>query len=305
MLRLPDRQILHGRIVDDGTEFHLFFVNTPHESKQRDTSIGHAVSGDLRVWRMLPDAIAPFDGPAWDDLGAGTGTALRGPDGRWRLFYSGVSRGEAGLVQRIGVARSSDLVAWSRAAEPLLSADPSWYEKLDLIGWPEEVWRDPFVFADPAGSGFHMLITARAASGAAADRGVVGHARSDDLDTWEILPPLTDPAGFGQLDAPQSSIVDGQPLLIFSCTAAMLSPQRSGHPGVWVAPGDSRLGPWDVSSAVPVDRPGLHAAQLVRNHDGQWMVMGTLDGGIADPVAVRYGESGLEVLPAGIGPWDA
>ena len=37
---------------------------------------------------------------------------------------------------------------------------------------------------DPDGDGWHMLITARAAHGPVDDRGVVGHAWSADLRTW-------------------------------------------------------------------------------------------------------------------------
>jgi beta-fructofuranosidase len=285
MLRLPDRRILRGRIVLDGTDFHLFFSHTPAAAPGRETTIGHAVSADLRSWHPREDVLTPIESPEWDDLGALPGTALGGPDGRWRLFYAGISRAEGGLVQRIGVATSADLTTWARGEQPTLSADPADYEKLGLSGWPDEVWRDPFVFADPGGDGFHMLITARASGG-----GVVGHARSTDLDTWEVKRPLTGPAGFEVLDGPQSSIVDGQPLLVFSSPG----PARAG---MWVAPGESRLGPWDIASARHVDKPGVESGQLVRDHSGQWMVVGTLDGEIADPVPVRYDDGGLWALP--------
>ena len=50
------------------------------------------------------------------------------------------------------------------------------------------------------------------------DGGVVGHARSADMLTWELGPPLTAPgAGFGQLEVAQVWVVDGAPLLVFTC----------------------------------------------------------------------------------------
>jgi beta-fructofuranosidase len=285
MLRVPDRRILSGRILDDGTDFHLFFSHAPLAAADRETAIGHAVSTDLRWWDPHGDVVRPIEGPAWDDLAALPGTAIRGPDGRWRLFYAGISRAEGGLVQRIGIAASADLISWVRAQQPALSADPFGYEKLGLTGWPDEVWRNPFVFADPSGDGFHMLITARAAGG-----GVVGHAHSTDLDTWEVRPPLTEPAGFDVLEDPHASIVDGQPLLVFS------SPVPASA-GVWVASGESRLGPWDIVNAQHVEKPGFESGQLVRDHSGRWMLVGTLNGEIADPVPVRYGDGGLDALP--------
>ena len=59
-------------------------------------------------------------------------------------------------------------VAWHLCgfgADPLLEADPRWYEKYDGTAWFDEAWRDPWVFADPGGDGWHMLITARAGGG--------------------------------------------------------------------------------------------------------------------------------------------
>jgi hypothetical protein len=48
----------------------------------------------------------------------------------WYLFYTGASKAEHGLVQRIGLATSPDLFAWQHAGEVLV-ADPRWYETLD------------------------------------------------------------------------------------------------------------------------------------------------------------------------------
>ena len=80
-------------------------------------------------WQLVADALVPADAPSWDDLATWTGCTVRGPDGRWYLFYTGVGRAEDGLVQRIGLAVSDDLTTWHRhGAGPLVEADPSWYE---------------------------------------------------------------------------------------------------------------------------------------------------------------------------------
>ena len=203
------------------------------------------------------------------------------------------------VVQRIGVARSDDLETWHRAGDrPLLEADPRWYAQLDLTLWIDEAWRDPYVFADPDGHGWHMLITARGLDdgGDSAGRGVIGHATSPDLEHWEIRPPLTTPAGFGQLEVPQSVEVEGIPVLIFSCWPARMSEaRREGAPrgGVWVVPGASMLGPWDIDAATAFDHPSLYAARLVEETPGLWALLGFRDiedgafvGAILDPLAV-------------------
>lgn len=308
MLRLADHWIWDSWGVRDGDEHHMFFLRASralHDPDRRHlrASIGHARSTDLRSWDLLPDALVPADSPAWDDQATWTGSVVRAPDRTWRMYYTGVGRAERGLVQRVGMATSHDLVTWHRSgSDPLLAADPRWYEKLDLDAWTDEAWRDPHVVADPAGDGWHMLLTARVREGEARGRGVIGHARSPDLSRWEVQPPLTAPAGFGQLEVPQVAVVDGLPVLIFSCWPdRMAVGRRDPRPagGVWVAPGESVLGPWDLAAAEPFDHPSLYAGRLVEESPGHWVLLGFRDtedgtfvGEISDPMPVaRHGRS--------------
>jgi beta-fructofuranosidase len=303
-LRLADHWVWDIWLADDGERYHLFFLRASralHNPDRRHlrASIGHACSTDLVTWTLLPDALVPSDEPAWDDLATWTGSVVRADD-RWLMYYTGVSRAERGLIQRIGLAVSDDLVIWHRSpVNPAAEADPRWYEKLDPACWFEEAWRDPWVFADPHGAGWHMLVTARARTGAPDGRGVLGHLRSDDLVWWQAGPPLTAPAGFGHLEVPQVEIVDGQPVLVFSCLAGQLSDERrhASAGGVWSASGASLLGPFDLVDGVRLfDHPSLYSGRLVRRRDGGWVLLGFLgngpDGGfvgeICDPIPVRH-----------------
>jgi beta-fructofuranosidase len=291
VLRLADHWVWDSWPADDGERFHLFFLRASralHDPGRRHhrASIGHATSSDLRDWTLQPDALVHADAPAWDDLAVWTGSVIRGPDRRWNLFYTGVSHAERGLVQRIGRAVSDDLTTWRRTGAPL-EADPRWYEKLDPAAWIDEAWRDPYVVR--ADDGWHMLITARVNHGSPGGRGVIGHAWSPDLERWEVRPPLTEPAGFGQLEVPQTVTVRGRPLLVFSCWGDRM--QRPGRGGVWIAPGESLLGPWDLGAATPLDHPSLYAARLVQDRDDHWFALGFRDtedgafvGEIADPI---------------------
>jgi beta-fructofuranosidase len=310
-LRLTDHWVWDSWVADDGDYYHLFFLRAARSLmdpllRHQSAAIGHAVSTDLRSWRVLPDALVAADGPAWDDMATWTGSVVRGPDGTWWMFYSGLSRSDGGRVQRIGAATSPDLMTWTRGNGPPLEADPRWYEKVDSGVWHEEAWRDPFVIADPAGDGWHMLITARARSGPADGRGVIGYARSSDLRDWEVRPPLTTPAGFGHLEVAQSRVVDGVPVLVFSCQPDFLSAARRADTrtgDVWFAPGESRLGPWDFDRVHAVAHPSLYAGQLLRDRDGQWLLLGFRNledgefvGEIVDPIHVRLQDGGLRVI---------
>jgi beta-fructofuranosidase len=292
VLRLPDHWVWDSWHAHDGAEHHLFFLRASRalldpDRRHHRASIGHATSTDLREWRLQPDALVHSDFPAWDDRALWTGSVIRQPDERWRMFFTAISHAEEGRIQRIGTAVSDDLVTWTRSADnPLLEADPRWYEKHDPALWFEEAWRDPYVFADPGGDGWHMLVTARAGGG-----GVVGHARSADLVRWEVLPPLTAPASFGHLEVMRTEVIDGQPVLMFSCGPGFIAEPRDG--AVWIAPGESLLGPWDVEGAVALEHPSLYAAQFIRDGDG-WTVLGFRDtedgvfhGEIMDPLPIE------------------
>lgn len=100
-LRLGDHWVWDSWVADDGENYHLFFLRAARSlrdpaRRHYRASIGHAVSPNLRTWRVLPDALVAKAGLA-------SGTRRRG------------------------------------GTRPC--------------------------FADPAGEGWHMLITARAASG--------------------------------------------------------------------------------------------------------------------------------------------
>jgi beta-fructofuranosidase len=220
------------------------------------------------------------------------------------MFYTGSSRTDGGLVQRIGSATSTDLLTWTKDVDrPPLEADPRWYEKLSPE-WFDEAWRDPYVVS--ADGGWAMLVTARAADGDPRERGVVGLCTSDDQVTWQVRPPLTLPgAGFGQLEVAQVCEVDGVPTLLFSCGTSELSEAgraRHGRGGVFSVTGPSLLGPYGAASATRFPHDSLYAARLVP-HDGAWYLIGFRDvedgvfvGELADPIRVTSRE-GIGLVP--------
>jgi Glycosyl hydrolases family 32 N-terminal domain len=286
VLRLPDDWVWDSWIADDGDRYHLFFLRAPRtlgDPRLRHTAarIGHATSIDLTHWETHDDALGPAGG-RWDDMAMWTGSVARGEDGAWRLYYSALStsRGLGVLDQRIGMAESDDLFTWRRiGSSPLVVPDSRWYATLD--GHPDvsATWRDPFVFSDPAGDGWHMLITARATGAPRLHDGVLGHARSADMRVWELEPPISEPrAGFGELEVSQVRVLGGRPVLVFTCHPDQQSPERVSRFGrycTWSAAGESLTGPWDLERARPFrGEPTLTAAPLVRRRDGAWALLG-------------------------------
>jgi beta-fructofuranosidase len=216
------------------------------------------------------------------------------------MFYTGAGSAEGGLKQRVGLATSSDLYQWRKhPASPVLASDDRWYEQLPNTRWPDETWRDPWIVPDPHSGGWHMLITARSCDGPADQRGAIGHAWSRDLLSWQVQEPLSKPGGFGQTEVPQVETVDGRPVLIFSCLTEDLSSawQRAGkRGGIWSVPGDSELGPFDLSRAALVVDQSLYSGRIIRDRDGNWVMVafrnqdsrGRFAGEITDPLPIGW-----------------
>lgn len=306
MFDLPGSWVWDFWFADDGDRYHLFFLYASRALRDPDArhyraSIGHAVSTDLVNWTQVEDALVRSDAPAFDDLATWTGSVVRHPDGTWFLFYTGATAAPDGKnIQRIGYATSPDLTVWTKAAGPVLEAEGPWYEKLSSGAWHDEAFRDPWVFPDPDGDGWHMLITARAPEGPVDGRGVIGHAWSADLRTWELREPLSAPTpeGFGQLEVVQAEVVDGRPVLIFSCLGDQATASRRGSGGgTWAVPAESLLGPFDIDGAYPLTDDSLYVGRLLRRRsDGQWLLFafhhvgedGLFVGGVTDPMPVRW-----------------
>ena len=302
-------------LVDDGQKYHLFFLYASRALHDPDlrhyrASVGHAVSDDLVSWERVIDALVRSDAPAFDDLATWTGSVIRHPDGTWFMFYTGATLTPGGNVQRIGFATSEDLLTWRKNPDnPVLQADPRWYEKLADRMWPDEAFRDPWVLPDPDGNGWHTLFTARANHGPADDRGVIGHAWSPDLRCWELRPPLSEPGqGFGQLEVVQTAQVDGQAILMFSALGRDMSKRRGGGTtgGVWVAKAETMLGPYDIAGAQQLTNSDLYSGRLINDRNtGQTKFFafrhhahdGTFVGEIGEPRKCPLGRRRSPALP--------
>jgi len=303
-LRIPGSWVWDFWHALDGDLHHLFYLQSPRSSQNPEdrhwsVSVGHATSRDLRSWTVLPDALAPAPQPAWDDLTTWTGSVLRHED-TWWMFYTGTSHADRGLVQRVGLAVSDDLTVWRRrGAGPVIEADPRWYELLDPVSWPEQAWRDPWVFGAEDGT-FHALLTARAASGDAPTRGVVGHAVSHDLLSWQVRQPVTEPGMFGHLEIPQVVWIADRWWLLFSTSASTApeAPAAARTAGTHVLSSTrGPTGPFDWAThqlldgdeqqrwyggRIVTDVAGRHQFLAWRQHDDS----GRFVGEVGDPVPV-------------------
>ncbi len=307
MLKLKDKWVWDFWLYQEDDQHHIFFLQAPkslgdERHRHFNATIGHAKSYDLINWDMLPDALKPGEVGAWDDKATWTGCTFKKGD-TYYLFYTGVNDAEKGLVQRVGVATSKDLIGWKKhAGNPIIEADPQWYELLDLGAWHDHAWRDPWVF-EYQGQ-FHAFITARVKHGVADARGVIAHAVSDDLLNWKVKAPVSEPGNFGQLEVPQLIEVNLKHYLLFSTdkfTHAQALLERTQKPpvaGFACYQGESPLGPFthtDDPWLFSDEDGSLYSGKFIDASESGWRLMafknygsdGEFMGYIPDPFIVK------------------
>ncbi len=320
-LRLDDKWVWDFWFARAGEEHHVFYLQAPRalgdpDLRHRHATVGHAVSTDLTHWRVLPDALHPGEPGAWDDVAIWTGSVLA-HEGRWYMLYTGTGNADEGLVQRIGLAVSDDLVSWSKhPANPVIEADARWYETLDRSRWRDQSWRDPWLFTTAQDDYVHVYITARTPAGEPDGAGVVAHARSRDLVSWEVGPPVTDGGEFAQVEVPQLVALNGGYSLLISCLEEDHSRRRRARPeviprsGTYIFSGPSEFGPFSAGPGpLVLDDHGtqtLYAGKLVEVAPGELRFMAFRGDGaegfageLTDPLPVSLlPEHGLAVQDA-------
>lgn len=201
-------------VYHDGT-FHLFHLVLPNHD-----FIAHAVSKDGMTWRRVPNALFVGDPGAWDDDMLWTMHVTPDPDRpqSWRMFYTGLARGEHGRVQRVGLARSDNLYTWTRCENGTypLEISGQWYESNIDEGRSWVSFRDPFFYHDPDTGERLLLSSGRIKDGPVVRRGCVALARETAPDRFEFGPPLYFPGLYDDVEVPNLLCINGRHYLIGS-----------------------------------------------------------------------------------------
>ena len=229
--------------------YHLFHLVLPNHD-----FIAHAVSTDGINWRRVRNALFIGDPGSWDDLMLWTMHVSPDPHqaGRWRMFYTGLTRRDRGRVQRIGLALSEDLFRWEKVAirwddrrgendpAPVKAArEASRHRKADAIFAPHDTascyplepdpahyeaklgeprhwvsFRDPFWFQNETGA--WLLAAARVPDGPLVRRGCVALLEEVAPHHFESRPPLCHPQLYDDVEVPSVFALDGHAYLIGS-----------------------------------------------------------------------------------------
>ena len=229
--------------------YHLFHLVLPNHD-----FIAHAVSTDAINWRRVNNALFIGDPGSWDDLMLWTMAVSPDPHqpGRWRMFYTGLSRREQGKIQRIGLAVSDDLFHWhktpvnwrdergpndptavlhareiarqqpiscrhaqfDRASHFPLEADSSYYETSADEGRQWVSFRDPYYYRE--GNRGWLIMSARTKEGPAVRRGCVGVMEETAPGEFASRPPLHHPGLYDDIEVPNLLRIEDEYFLIGS-----------------------------------------------------------------------------------------
>jgi beta-fructofuranosidase len=320
VLALPDKWIWDSWYLRDGETWHAWFLQADRSLgdpnlRHWNVSQGHATSRDLIDWTHHGTGFAPAKGPAWDDYTTWTGSVVRDEAGGWHLFYTGSSRAERGLKQRIGHATSSDGHTWTRVGDGLaLDLSGGDYEEWFEGGpWHDRAMRDPWVMRDPRG-GWMMFFTTRVPGVAEPNAGgAIGFATSPDLGGWTLQPPVF-AGGFGQLEVPQVFERGGRWYCLFCTDAEHWSKAEAAAApdgpvtGTHYLVADDPRGPWRVAPGPFLDGASpcrRYAARILETDDGLALLGfrhtapdGSFIGDIGDPATVSVDGGGWLQLAA-------
>lgn len=162
-----------------------------------EKNLGHIWTTDFNSWYgpgglNKPDTLAlAVRSGKFDEFHVWAPTIVQnGPT--FSMFYTGV-RSEGGKEhQRIGRAISTDLMTWTPADDPVLTApDVPWASKNPPSPYSgSQQLRDPFVMEDPVNPGQWLMyfVALDSCEAPCTPTMAVGVARSTDLATWSALP---------------------------------------------------------------------------------------------------------------------
>ncbi|MBR0670939.1 glycoside hydrolase family protein [Neoroseomonas soli] len=191
----PLRIAADPSVLRRGARYEMWFTNA--DSRQR-TGIARAESTDGRIWTVWrsptnPDPVmdlvlaAPAGG--WDAPGLETANVLVGPDGLYRMYYTGNRAPQGSVTFAIGLATSPDGIRWARRNAPVLEAANDWERPICAQPGDPSSCRmggvlEPSVLHDAAAGLYRMWYVGLGEPSDSFRSFRIGHATSPDGVTW-------------------------------------------------------------------------------------------------------------------------
>jgi beta-fructofuranosidase len=175
--------------------YHLFHLIIPNHDY-----IAHAVSRDGMSWKRVNNALFVGHPGEWDDDMLWT-MHVSGVGDKFEMYYTGLQRKDRGVISRIGLAESTNLIDWKKNRKKIFPIGPEgfFYETSNTNPRTWLSFRDPFRF-EYKGE-VYLLLGARAIAGPVSRRGCVGVVKITD-DVVELMPALLYPLVYDDIECP-------------------------------------------------------------------------------------------------------
>lgn len=184
------------------------------------------------------------------------GSVVEGPEG-FAAIYTGYNRDYAAHgrpAQVLMVARSSDLIQWTKSEEAVV---------VPQDGYDPEDWRDPFVVWDPDQSEYLMILGARKLSPKTETSGRTVCFTSKDLKSWEFQGDFWSPGLYTMHEMPD--------LFEMRSRWYLLTTEYSSECKTVYGIGESLTGPWRTPSDNAFDGRAYYAARSAGTADQRFL----------------------------------
>ena len=182
--------------------YHLFHLIIPNHDY-----IAHAVSADGISWKRVNNALFVGHPGQWDDDMLWTMHVVE-TKGKFEMYYTGLQRKDRGVVSRIGLAESDNLVDWTKSNKDIFPIEPKgqYYETSTTNPRTWLSFRDPFKFEYQ--DEVYLLVATRKIDGPVSRRGCVGLVKITD-DIVELMPPVLCPMVYDDIECPCVFVLNG------------------------------------------------------------------------------------------------
>jgi len=254
-----------------------------------------AISTDFKKWKYLGIAIETLPAQNWRSGRIMAGSIYK-ENGIYYFFYSASPPEPFIFDERIGLATSTDGIAWNSRESEIIKPDTSLYcySNRGDSGRQHFGWRDPYVFKEQQTNKYYVFLTANSKGEDPIFKGCIGLAVSREIDgDYTLLPsplypviPGTKKGIYYEMERPQVFYKNGKYHLFFSCVPDWLNPdwiKQVGRDGItpysvyWYI-SDSITGPFMPSSHKPIvkgsENTGLYGTTFVEGPEGEMLACG-------------------------------
>jgi beta-fructofuranosidase len=175
--------------------YHLFHLIIPNHDY-----IAHAISKNGISWKRVNNALFVGHPGEWDDDMLWTMHVCE-VGNKFEMYYTGLQRRDRGVISRIGLAESNDLIDWEKSKKNIFPIKPKgiYYETSEANPRKWLSFRDPFRFVYKGE--VYLLLCARTTKGPISRRGCVGIVKITN-DMFELMPPLLYPLVYDDIECP-------------------------------------------------------------------------------------------------------